>query len=59
MKIPKIPREQIEEMAMVMQKHQEEKESKTQFVKDLAHEIVLKMVEIGYTPKPKVRDYIG
>lgn len=56
----KITKEQIEELKKIaneMQKNHEE--NKNKFVKELAEQIVLKMVELGYTPKPKERDYIN
>lgn len=55
-----ITKKQIEELKKIaseMQRKQED--NKNQFVKELAEQIVLKMVELGYTPKPKERDYIN
>lgn len=42
-----------------MVKIEEQKELKQEFIKDLAEQIVLKMIELGYTPKLEGRDYIN
>jgi len=56
-KMPNIPKEQIQEIRKAM--IEEEQNAKKKFIEALAKEIVVQMVEMGYTPKPKEREYIN